>query len=278
MHLTPWLESAAVTFLAVAGVLLGRWFSRLPKPYWTFGYFIPLTLIVIYGVAARNPALTLDAPISWMMMGRNKFAVIGFVATMVLATPLSRLTVKRARVLVAVLMVVIVSALSVWPFLAPAFNRSYLSRLQTRMDADGICRQSNDYNCGPAAAVTALRKLGFAAEEGEIAILAHTSTATGTPPDILARALQERYAKDGLLSEYRVFKSVDELKNAGLTLAVIKHSFMLDHYVTVFAVTNNHVLVGDPMKGKMELPRAEFEKRWRFVGVTLRRDLQRQVH
>jgi len=272
MHLTPWLESVAVTLLAVAGVLLGHCFSRLPKPYWTFGYFIPLTLIVVYGIAARNPALTLEPPISWMMMGRNKFAVIGFIATMVLTTPLSRLPGKRTRVYVAALMVVVVSVMSVWPFLAPAFNRTYLSQLKTRLDADGVCLQSNDYNCGPAAAVTALRRLGLPAEEGEIAILAHTSTATGTPPDILARALKVRYAKDGLLCEYRVFKSVGELKNAGLTLAVIKHNFMLDHYVTVFEVTDDQIVVGDPMKGKVAIAREEFEKRWRFVGVVLRRE------
>lgn len=71
------------------------------------------------------------------------------------------------------------------------------------------CLQSNDYNCGPAAAVTALRKLGLPAEEGEIAILAHTSSATGTPPDVLARALQDRYEKEGLASHYRIFHRVD---------------------------------------------------------------------
>ena len=271
MHLTPWLESTAVMLLAVAGVLLGRWFSGLPKPYWTFGYFIPLALIVIYGIASKNPALSLEPPISWMMMGRNKFAVIGFIATMVLTTPLSRLPGKRARVYVVALMVVVVSLMSVWPFLAPAFNRTYLSRLKTRMDADGICLQSNDYNCGPAAAVTALRRLGFPAEEAEIAILAYTSTATGTPPDILARALKERYAEDGLESEFRVFKSIDELKEAGLTLAIIKYSFMLDHYVTVLEFTDDHVVVGDPLRGKIAIARAEFEKQWRFVGVVLRR-------
>lgn len=271
MHLTPWIESVAVTLLAAAGVLLGRWFSRLPKPWWTFGYFIPLALIVIYGLASRNPALALDPPISWMMMGRNKFAVIGFVATMVLTTPLSRLPGKRSRAYVAALMIVVVSLMSVWPFLAPAFNRTYLSRLETRLDADGICLQSNDYNCGPAAAVTALRRLGFPAEEGEIAILAHTSTATGTPPDILARALKERYTKDGLDSEYRVFRSVEELKEAGLTLAVIKYSFMLDHYVTVLEFADDQVVVGNPLKGRLALTREEFEKRWRFVGVVLRR-------
>jgi tryptophan-rich sensory protein len=46
----PWLESIAVTLLAIAGVVLGRWFGRLPKPYWLFGYFIPLVLIVLYAL------------------------------------------------------------------------------------------------------------------------------------------------------------------------------------------------------------------------------------
>jgi predicted double-glycine peptidase len=69
------------------------------------------------------------------------------------------------------------------------------------------CRQSTDYTCGPAAAVTALRKLGFPAEEGQIAIVSYTSATTGTPPDILAEALRKYYGKDGLIVEYRPFKN-----------------------------------------------------------------------
>ena len=271
MNWNPWVESAAAALLAVAGALLGWWFSRLPKPYWTLGYFMPLALVLIYGAAMRHPELTLVAPVSWMMMGRNKFAVFGFISTMVLTTPLSRLPQKRSRWWTALLMVVIAWTMSVWPFLAPAFNRDYLAHLQTRLDPDGICRQSNDYNCGPAAAVTALRRLGFQAEEGQIAILAHTSTATGTPPDILAQALQERYGRDGLVGEYRIFNSIAELKSAGLTLAIVKFSFLLDHYVTVLEVTDNEVVVGDPLNGKTTLTHDEFRKRWRFVGVVLSR-------
>jgi len=231
-----------------------------------FGYFVPLALILTYGVAIQYPRLQFVAPVSWMMVGRNKFAVIKIVAAMVLTTPLSRLPGKRIRVLVTGLILVIVSLMSVWPFLAPALNRGYLSRLKTRVDEDGVCRQSNDYNCGPASAVTALRRLGFPAEEGEIAILAHTSTATGTPPDILARALQEHYGKEGLESEYTLFESVDQLKEAGLTLAVIKFSFKLDHYVTVLEINDTEIVIGDPLNGKRTISRKEFEKQWRFEG------------
>ena len=260
-----------MALFAFSGFLLGRWFSRLPKPYWLLGYFLPLVLALLYGAAMRMPALVLVPPISWMMMGRNRFAVIGFIATMVLSTPLSRLPQKRNRVAIVALMVVIVCFMSVWPFLAPAFNRSHLASLKTRIDADGICLQSNDYNCGPAAAVTALRKLGLSAEEGEVAILAHTSSATGTPADVLARALQAHYAKDGLVSEYRVFRSVDELMHGGLTLAVIKYHFLEDHYVTVFEVTDKEVVVGDPAHGLRTFTHQEFRDKWRFEGVVLKR-------
>src|SRR5215471_20022654 len=101
------------------------------------------------------------------------------------------------------------TSMAITPFLAPAFNRGYLSRLETRVDANGVCRQSNDYTCAPAAAVTALRKLGLPAEEGELAILAHTSSLTGTEPDVLASELQKRYGAQNLLAQYRAFHDLE---------------------------------------------------------------------
>ncbi len=267
----PWLESLADVMFAVSGAALGFWFSRLKKPYWTLGYFIPFSLILLYGLVVHQPATWLVPPVSWMMLGRRKFAIIGFVATMVLTTPLSRLPQKRDRIGIAVFMAVIVSAMSVWPFLAPAFNQKYLARLQTRMDPNGICLQNTDYTCGPAAAVTALRRLGFSAEEGQIAILSHASSATGVPPDILSRALQKHYGPDGLVAEYHVFKDVSELKQAGLTLAVIKFGFMVDHYVAVLEVTDTEVVVGDPLNGLDKMSCDDFRKEWRLVGVVLKR-------
>lgn len=269
--MNPWLETAAVTLLALAGVLLGGWFSRLPRPYWAIGYVLPLGFVVGYSLVGHAPALGFIPPMSWMLTGRNKFALFGFITTLLLTTPLSRLARRRDRIGVILLEVVAVFAMSVWPFLAPAFNRGYLARLSTRIDSDGVCRQSNDYTCGPAAAVTALRKLGFPAEEGEIAILAHTSTAIGTDPDVLTRALRAKYGRDGLVADYRGFKDLAELKAAGLTLAVVKFSFMIDHFVTVLGVTEKAVIVGDPLNGRAELSLEDFEKRWYYTGIVLKR-------
>ena len=89
-----------------------------------------------------------------------------------------------------------------------------LLSFKTQIDRDGVCRQSTDYNCGPAAAVTALRRLGFPAEEGEIAVAAHTSSAMGTPPAILYDTLKGRYAQSGPGCEYRYFKDISELRSA----------------------------------------------------------------
>ena len=161
--------------------------------------------------------------------------------------------------------------MSVWPFLAPEFNRKQLADLQTRINADGVCLQSTDYNCGPASAVTALRKLGLPAEEGRLAILSFSSSMTGTPPDILAEALQNEYGKNGLTAEYRPFNSIPELRQAGLTLAVTRFGFMVDHYVTVLEVTDSEVVVGDPLNGLERLSYTDFQQKWRFVGIVLHR-------
>jgi len=268
--LTPWFESLVAVSIALSAFLVGRWFSHLPKPYWLIGYAIPLGLIVLYCIAIFVPELTNVPPLSWMMIGRSRFVSFNFVATMLLSAPLTRLPQKRNRVMVCTLIAVL-TAMSVVPFLAPAFNRSYLAGLKTRMDGDGVCRQSNEYTCGPAAAVTALRKLGLAAEEGEIAILAHTSSLTGTEPDVLAKVLQNRYRTNGLVVEYRSFRSLDELKDASPTVAVMKFNALQDHCVAIFGVHTNGILVADPLSGLSVVPAEEFENKWMFVGIVLKR-------
>jgi predicted double-glycine peptidase len=228
-------------------------------------------LICLFGVAFNVPAVMFAPPISWMMVGLKKFAVFGFVAAMVLTTPLSRLRSHRDRSLVFLLMAAIVFYMSVWPFLAPAFDRNQLAHLLTRVDNNGVCEQTTDYTCGPAAAVTALRKLGLPAEEGTIAILSCTSNQEGTPTDLLADALQKEYGKDGLTATCRVFKNISELKQAGITLAVIKYGFMVDHWVTVLEVRDSEVVIGDPLGGLRRLPYDQFLKQWRFIGIVLQR-------
>ena len=41
------LETLGVVLLALAGVGLGRWFSKLPKWYWLLGYLLPAVVLVL---------------------------------------------------------------------------------------------------------------------------------------------------------------------------------------------------------------------------------------
>jgi predicted double-glycine peptidase len=264
-----------VLLLSLGGAALGWWCSKRPAAWWLAGYALPLLVIMIYGLGMHVPALALRIPFCWLLAGRTKFAIIGFLAALVLITPLSRINGKSTRWLILALLGLVIWRMSVWPFLAPAFNRAHLASLTTTIDADGVCLQSNEYCCGPAAAVTALRRLGLPAEEGEVALLAHTSTAIGTPPDMLAAALHRRYASAGLSVQHRAFGHLSELREAGLTLAVIRFSFMLDHYVAVLEVTETEVVMGDPLSGLRRMSQEEFTQAWRGHGVVLKRQVPR---
>jgi predicted double-glycine peptidase len=175
------------------------------------------------------------------------------------------------------LMLILLLYYCVAPFLAPAFNRGYWLQAQTRIDRNNICIQRTDYDCGPAAAVTALRALGLPAKEGEIVILSHCTSVMGTPPDVLSNALQKRYGNQGLFSQYRYFNSVVELAEAGLVLAVIRYGLLEDHYVTVFKADAQQIVAGDPSRGLVVYPTAEFVRVWRHTGIQLSRAKGRLV-
>src|SRR6266567_7161762 len=108
-----WLAATVALLCALAGVALGLWFSRLRSPYWAIGYLIPLVLVFAYAFAFRVPTLLFLPPFSWLMMGIKKFATLGFIATMILTTPLSRVPQARNRIMIVVLMAVIVFFLSI---------------------------------------------------------------------------------------------------------------------------------------------------------------------
>lgn len=274
--LTPWIEAALATALAVGGYGLGRYFSKQRPPWWLLGYLLPLVVIMLFALGRRMPRLEFVPPISWLLAGRNEFALGGLVTAWILTTPLTRLPVRRQRIAILCFIVFFVAVQAVWPFLAPAFNRQMLLSLPTQIDGDGICRQGTDYNCGPAAAVTGLRQFGIAAEEGELAVLAYTSTAIGTPPDLLQAAIQKRFGAQGITATLRHFESVRELEQAGITLAVIKYGLFVDHYVTVLRADPQLIIVGDPSRGLIAYRPEDFAQQWRFTGIVLNRETKRR--
>jgi hypothetical protein len=275
--MNPWLETIGVIILASAGIFVGRVFSHLRKSWWMAGYFLSLVLIAILAITRINYSLGFMPPFLWFTTGRIKFVILSLAATIGLTTPLSRLPHKFEKVAICVLMTVVVCWFSVLPFLYPALIKNHLANLLTVVNSDGLCFQTKDYTCAPAAAVTALRKLGLPANEGEMAVLAHTSPITGTLPWCLYTALQYRYQADGLKCQFRHFNSITQLRNAPVTLAAVRDTFLSDHCVAVLEVSDKMVTFADPVWGRRSMSHEQFEKIWRFSGITLKRDVTSNI-
>jgi len=268
--MNPWFETIAVILVALLGVFLGRMFSGLRKHFWLFGYVLPLLLIATLAAARFSDALAFIAPVCWVAAGRVRFVILSFAVPMGLITPLSRLPRKFEKVAVCILTVLVVSWFGVLPFLFPALIRDRLSNLTTQLDSHGICYQTTDYTCGPAAAVTALNRLGLQANEGELAVLAHSSPVAGTTPDCLAKAINYRYAAEGLNCQYRRFDSLDQISVPQLTLALVKDTILSNHCVAILGISEKKVIFADPVRGRMQMSREQFEKIWRFSGIVLK--------
>jgi hypothetical protein len=270
--MNPWVETIGVVLVAVLGVCLGRVFSRFRGPYWMAGYFLSLLVVAALLAGRCVGSLGVMRHFSWVIAGRIKFVVLCLATTVGITTPLSRLPRRSEKIIVSILMAVVVFWFSVCPFLFPALIKGRLLKLRTTVDPAGVCYQTTNYTCAPAAAVTALRGLGLAAEEGEIAVLSRTSPMTGTLPWCLYKALKERYGPEGLECQYRQFDCVEQLREAKFTLVAVKDVFLSDHCVAVLDVSDEMVTVADPVGGRKLLSHEQFEKMWRFSGVSLQRE------
>jgi hypothetical protein len=266
-----WFETAGVVVIVLFGASAGRLFSRLNKIHWCWGYFIPLALIAFLVFSTFISLRTFIPPLAWVSGGRIRFIIIGFAAAMGSMTLFGRLKNQIEKTIILVLTIAAVLWGSVLPFLIPALIQKDLSNLKTRLDADNICSQTTNFTCGPAAAVTALRRLGLSASEGELAVLSHASPVSGTLPWCLYKALQNRYSASGLDCQIRHFDSVSQLRRAGVTLAVVKDAFLLDHCVAVLDVSDDTVTIGDPILGRVQMSYKDFAGVWRFYGITLDR-------
>jgi predicted double-glycine peptidase len=265
-----WIELAGVIYAAIIGAEAGRSLSRLKNRYWCLGYLLPLTLVIsllyitVSGLSASNPFL------ASICVGRLRFAIIAISVSMGAMTLIVRLKSRIEKAIVFLIMLGVIGWGAVLPFALPIIVENNLAKLPTITDADNVCFQSTPYTCGPAAAVTALRQIGLEAHEGELAILSHTSPIIGTMPWSLYKAIQDRYADSGVDCQFRHFDSIKQLREADVTLVIIRDAFMLDHCVAVMEVGEKTVTIGDPMVGKIQMSHKNFMSVWRNYGITLK--------
>lgn len=263
------VQTAGVILLAVSGILVGWRFWRVRSRAWVVAYIVPLLILTTIGTARWVPQVESSQPFKGIMAGRTEFAVMAFVCTILLTTPLSRLPQRRNRRAVVLFMTLFTVYFSVLPFLIPAIEYARLRGMKTILDRDGVCLQSTSYNCGPAAAVTLLRSIGVPAEEGELALRAHTTRFTGTPTDSLCDAMRNAYA---VWCHIVYCRNVSELQSKGPFIAVVKFNFLVDHFVAVLSVSETEVTIGDPLAGLRTCTPDEFEKEWRRCAIVIDED------
>jgi hypothetical protein len=156
------------------------------------------------------------------------------------------------------------------PLALPLALRPAFARMTTRVNAEGVCIQTQSYSCGPAAAVTSLRALGVPADEAPLAIESRCQPPMGVDAPALAQAINTLYGSYGVTAECRLFEGVGEIPvNA---IASLRRPNGTGHAVAVLEVSEISVVVGDPASGLWCMPRRAFEKWWTGVTVVISRE------
>jgi hypothetical protein len=141
-----------------------------------------------------------------------------------------------------------------------------LERLDGRVRADGVCLQTSDYTCGPAAAAALLHWYGISATEREMAELCGTRAGFGGTSECgLMRGLRRKLAGDGRPWIRRC--SYEEL--TAPSLVSLRHVWLQGHCTMVVDVGDEGVTLVDSQSGRCWLPRERFERAWTGSAITL---------
>jgi len=185
-----------------------------------------------------------------------------------IVAPLLRLGLSKIAKTGLVTAALITAAYSGWmEFFGPALSRPTLRGLTTVINGQGICLQTTGFTCGPAATVTLLRRFGLPAEEGEIGILSKASFNTGSEATLLADAVNERYAHNGVHAAAKTLATLDDLRASAPCATVIYYDFAIDHWVAVLSVRDNKIEIGDPISGKRFMSSQDFIRIWQHDSL-----------
>lgn len=180
------------------------------------------------------------------------FLILG-VGVREMSTPFSR---KAVGVFSALLFLVAVQRLWITARFDPTTLHGTVNRLR-------VCNQTTDYSCGAASAVMLLDQLGLKSTEREMAELCWTNGLTGTDELGVCMGLRHKLA-DTPWRPALVSSDWDDLRRrGGPAMATIYHSFMVDHWVLVVEVTDDRVVVLDPIASRRIHPKARFLEIWR---------------
>jgi len=146
------------------------------------------------------------------------------------------------------------------PILAPLPKNRFSDQWK-----DGICLQSTPSSCGAASAATIFKYYGIDLRENEVAEECLTYHG-GTENWYIARAFRKR----GLSVHYRM----DSGFPADLALPAIAGVRIgnFGHFIVILKEENGKYIVGDPLKGRQQIPKDSMANRFDFTGFFMEVD------
>lgn len=130
-----------------------------------------------------------------------------------------------------------------------------------RVRADGLCLQTSNYTCGPAAAAMYLDRLGVPATEAEMAELCVTRR-DGTTDAGIARGLRRKLP--GRVIRVRAPR-YEDLRAPALVSILLPGR--VGHAVLIERIGPDGVTIADPGHGRWRTSREDFESRWQGSSI-----------
>lgn len=265
------IETVCVLLMSCLCAWTGLRITRRNSKAWIASFGFAFVFVIAVMLLHRIPVLTYRPFFSYLANGKNEFFVMAACLPFIFAILVPRLPQNRQKWLVGVFAFLITFYYVFPPFIDPALLYMTMKNTDTWIE-DGVCLQTTNYTCGAASAVTALRQFGLNASESEIAFASSTSRSWGVSERALERTINNMYGSQGVKCRTKLFDDAAELKDCCPVLAIVKFKFMVDHFVTVLEVQNDHVLIADPMSGKKELTCAEFNEQCRGIGIVVSKE------
>jgi len=148
------------------------------------------------------------------------------------------------------------------PFLKSALDPVDYERLRNKCDSE-VCLQSTQSTCGPSSAATLLGMLGQPSSEKELARECFTYKG-GTEIWYIARALRRR----GLKTEF-VIQQTNQISPPSPAIGGVVLRGGAGHFVAVMNSNADEITIGDPLKGKLVIPRRNLDNFYHFTGFFL---------
>jgi len=148
------------------------------------------------------------------------------------------------------------------PFVKPLLDPIDLARLSDRCEGE-VCMQTTFSTCGPSSAATLLEAFGQPASERQLASECLTSRG-GTEIWYIARALRRRGFRTQVL-----IRPPDGLLPPSPAIAGVVLQGGAGHFIAIMSQTADEVTIGDPMKGKLVIKKADLRNNYHFTGFFL---------